>query len=129
MKRTFIKYILVIAVICLSSCSNDQSSKSFGPTDSQITSAKNKYRKTHIRCELCNARSNISNGNKNDIHHRIPVHIDRSKAADQDNLITLCRRHHFYIGHMGNWKSHNSNLDETIDAMKKAYELHAIKEN
>ena len=37
------------------------------------------------------------------------------------NLVTLCRRHHFWIGHCGNYRAYNSNLNKMIKAIRQAY--------
>ena len=91
------------------------------PTQSEITKAKNKHRKAHPECEVCQAKSNISNGNKNDVHHKIPVHINPSLAADPSNLITLCRRHHFWVGHTGSWHRYNGNVINTAEILSLGY--------
>jgi hypothetical protein len=31
---------------------------------------------------------------------------------DRANLITLCRDHHFWFGHLGSWSSWNANVRE-----------------
>lgn len=69
------------------------------------------YQKDHPRCEFkgCTAEGPY------ECHHIVPVHLDRSKALDPTNLITLCRRepnHHLYVGHQGNFREDNPNVRE-----------------
>jgi hypothetical protein len=89
-------------------------------SDYQVTKAKNHYRALHPRCAVCGAKSCISNGNRNDVHHKLPVSYRPDLAATPSNLITLCRRHHFWIGHAGSWRSYNTNLVNSIEAFNEA---------
>ncbi len=82
--------------------------------------AKDYWRKLNPTCAVCGAKSNISNGNKNDVHHILPVSVRPDLAADTNNLVTLCRRHHFWVGHAGNWRTYNTNLVNSIKALKEA---------
>ena len=90
-------------------------------TEYQIAKAKNRYRKTHPNCALCSAKGALLMKRKNDVHHLRPVHVSPERSCDQDNLITLCRRHHFWVGHMGNWSDYNCEVPETIQALQDAY--------
>ena len=96
-------------------------------TDYEITKAKRIYLSANPRCAVCDAKANITNGHKNNVHHLIPVHVDRSLAASQSNFVTLCRNGHFWVGHCGNWKSWNTNITATIMAIRKAYRENAVK--
>ena len=119
---------LFVALLCLSfGCTTPDIRDSYIPTEYEITKAKTVYRDTHPKCEVCGAKSNITNGNQNPVHHRIPVHVSPELAATQSNLVTLCRRHHFWIGHCGNYRAYNERLNETIEAVRKAYEKNAKK--
>ena len=66
-----------------------------------------KFRNNHIQkypfCAVCGYYSK-----GNDVHHIIPRHIDPNKVADEDNLITLCRRYncHLRCGHFGNYRKY-----------------------
>jgi 5-methylcytosine-specific restriction endonuclease McrA len=44
------------------------------------------------------------------VHHIKPVHLFPELELEDSNLLTLCRRHHFIIGHLEYWKSFNSNV-------------------
>ena len=80
--------------------------------DARVRRAKNDYRSRSPNCEACGARSNITNGNRNDVHHLIPVHVAFTTgepwlAWTTANLMTLCRNCHHRIGHRGNWRDYN----------------------
>lgn|SRR3990167_10944943 len=49
------------------------------------------------------------------VHHIIPVHIDPSKELDPDNLITLSRWWHFWLGHLGSWFSFNKDVKKDAE--------------
>lgn len=76
----------------------------------KVRKAKKKYRKEHPCCAVCGLKRNIINGWGNDVHHKTPVHVLPDEACNPENLITLCRTHHFVIGHLGNWKAWNSKI-------------------
>jgi len=97
----------------------------FGITDAETahrnpstTRAKNKYREKHSSCESCGVKNNIVNGNRNDVHHILPVHIRPDLASDPDNLITLCRMCHFMHGHRGSWYKFNPQIRRAAAELK-----------
>lgn len=45
------------------------------------------------------------------MHHCIPFHLGGEELADE-NLITLCRDHHFWFGHLGDYKAWNPTVRE-----------------
>ena len=92
------------------------------PTEYKVRKAKKEYIKLEPRCAVCGLKRNILTDRKNDVHHKIPVHVDDSLAFDFSNLITLCRTHHFTIGHLGNWKEWNKRIETTIDLIKNVLE-------
>ncbi len=77
-------------------------------------------RTTHItvynKCKVCSTQKSL------DVHHIIPVSVDPSLELNFDNLVTLCRHHHFYIGHKGNWNDFNINVEEDCNQLKEIYE-------
>lgn len=64
-------------------------------------------------CRACGCRSRLN------VHHIVPVHVDRSLELDPGNLITLCEspgvNHHLAFGHLGNWKSWNGSVRSDAD--------------
>lgn len=76
-----------------------------------------RLRTGHVRenphCAVCNSNKNL------EVHHIIPVFMNASLELEPSNLITLCKRHHFSIGHLEDWSSYNPSLFETIELWKK----------
>lgn len=54
----------------------------------------------HPVCAACNTKTSLN------VHHIIPFAVRPDLELDKSNLITLCREHHFKIGHDpdGPWK-------------------------
>jgi hypothetical protein len=42
-----------------------------------------------------------------DVHHCDPFDWYPDRELDPDNLLTLCRRCHLFVGHLGEWCSYN----------------------
>lgn len=61
-----------------------------------------RHLRVHPKCEICGRRLNRQ------VHHILPVHLFPQHELDPSNLITLCGRHHFHIGHLEDW--HYANL-------------------
>lgn len=65
-------------------------------------------RKDHLNiqphCQACGNYKNLQ------VHHIIPVSVDRSKELDLENLITLCKTCHFVFGHLMDWNSWNNEI-------------------
>ncbi len=64
------------------------------------------------KCRCCGRKWGLQ------VHHIIPFSIDPSQELNIYNLITLCGKCHFLIGHLGSWKSWNK------DVRKMANELY-----
>lgn len=73
------------------------------PTQWQIIKAKREYLKNHPKCAVC------CNEKRVEVHHIIPVHVDRTKACDPNNFISLCDEYnkgcHYNFGHYRNFRS------------------------
>ena len=73
-----------------------------------------KIRAEHLannpKCAVCGSVENLVP------HHITPVHLDKSKELDENNLITLCENDtfncHFFFGHYKNWCKYNLNIVE-----------------
>lgn len=78
------------------------------PRSPEWRKVRKQHLKNHPTCEACGTRI------LNDVHHVIPFHVDPSLELAAWNLITLCRRplrrHHFRVGHRGNWSSSNPDV-------------------
>jgi hypothetical protein len=59
------------------------------------------------------------------MHHIIPVSVNPELECEENNIVRLCRLHHFRIGHLGNWNLFNPNVVQNIAQIKiitKQYE-------
>lgn len=63
-------------------------------------------------CRCCGGAQDLN------VHHIKPFHIDAALELDPNNLVTLCREHHFHIGHHDNWKNANPNVCADCDTMR-----------
>lgn len=64
-----------------------------GPRSSEWVQVRNDFVRKHPRCEACGSAYNLN------VHHIVPFHERPDLELVEDNLITLCREHHFRIGH------------------------------
>lgn len=71
------------------------------------------YIEDHPVCEACGSSEDLN------VHHVKPFHVHPELELDPENLVTLCREHHFHIGHdpdgpdgprNPNWKLSNPNV-------------------
>jgi 5-methylcytosine-specific restriction endonuclease McrA len=70
------------------------------------------FMKNNDKCAACGSTRDL------EVHHVIPVHIDKSKELDMDNLITLCAEScHILFGHLMDFKSHNPLVREDCGLM------------
>lgn len=68
------------------------------------------FRKQYIKdkCEVCRK------GYFLELHHVIPVNVDKSKELDPDNVVTVCRSCHFSWGHFFSWRKFNGQIKNDI---------------
>lgn len=70
-----------------------------------------KTRKAHLEKEPCCAACGRSKDLE--VHHVVPVSVDKSKECDPTNLLTLCADPcHFVFGHLMNYQRHNQQVRE-----------------
>ena len=60
--------------------------------------------KDHPECAVCGGENEL------EVHHIIPVFVDKTQELNPKNLITLCNPHHLLFGHLMKWKSFNKNV-------------------
>ena len=83
--------------------------KTFGAERSpKWSDTRNEFLALNPVCAICGKKSTLLN--KLNVHHILPFHINHELELDKINLITLCREHHLWFGHLGSWKSYNSNI-------------------
>lgn len=77
----------------------------FAARSSRWRTVRNNFLQKNPYCAVCGSNENLI------AHHIIPVHIDKSKELDENNLMTLCQNKtmncHFIFGHLLNWSKHN----------------------
>ena len=68
--------------------------------DPRWREVRNKFAKENPFCMVCDSK-------RVDVHHIIPFSQDPALELDYMNLTSLCRDHHFFIGHLNSWRSYN----------------------
>ena len=69
--------------------------------DPRWSTARKDYLKHHPVCVACGTK------NKLEVHHVIPVHVDKGRELDPTNMITLCQDDHLVFGHFHDWQAWN----------------------
>lgn len=59
-------------------------------------------------CAVCDKKGTLLN--PLNVHHQRPFHLHPELELDPNNLITLCRRDHFLLGHLLNWSSYDADI-------------------
>ena len=90
------------------------------PTEARVQAAKRKHRKLEPCCCACGYKRLLGRGN--DVHHITPVHVSPERATQAANLMTLCRFHHFVVGHLGNWRDYNRRPNAWAHECKTGYD-------
>lgn len=85
--------------------------------DPRWAAAERLWLKSNPTCAVCGkARVRLR---RCEVHHIVPVHINKALELQPENFITLCRNHHFHVGHNrdpfnnpsgGNWTDWNPNV-------------------
>ena len=105
----------------------DQLSESVGegwgdPRSSQWSRVRNHHIEIHPSCEACGSQADLN------VHHILPFYLRPELELDPANLITLCREHHFRVGHdpdgpwkplKPSWKSFNPRVWEHCQQIKQ----------
>lgn len=58
------------------------------------------------RCVCCDSKKHI------EVHHKLPRHIRPDLTVNMTNLIALCKRCHFAIGHLNSYFTYNEAVAE-----------------
>jgi 5-methylcytosine-specific restriction endonuclease McrA len=82
--------------------------RAFAPRAKAWRSVRRAHLANHPTCAACGTRHLL------DVHHIKPFHLFPALELDPRNLMTLCRwrRHHFKIGHHGDWTRWNETARE-----------------
>lgn len=121
MKRILLAILLILSIAAFANTNTNTTIKVRSKR-----SAMNWYRVRFPTCAVCDAKRSV-NGNKCEVHHIQPESFRPDLVDDTNNFVTLCRRHHFWIGHMRNFKTANTNLLATIEAVRAAYTNTAMR--
>ncbi len=52
------------------------------------------------------------------VHHCRPFHLHPDLELNPANLITLCRNHHLWWGHLGCWRSWNCHVQSDCETWR-----------
>ena len=74
-----------------------------GERSSQWRTVRDRYADAHPLCAFCGSTAV-------DVHHIQPFHLFPTRELDPNNLVSLCRVHHFIYGHAGDWKGYNPDV-------------------
>jgi 5-methylcytosine-specific restriction endonuclease McrA len=69
----------------------------------EVIAAMRTFARSNPVCAWCGG-SNI------EVHHIQPIHVAPQQASDPANMLGLCRRCHFTVGHLGSFKRYCSNV-------------------
>lgn len=93
-------------------------SRTFGATrSSQWPTVQKNHLLKQPFCSVCGIRGNILN--PLNVHHVKPFHDHPELELDEKNLISLCRIHHFFFGHLNNWSSYNDTVRTDSDMWRQ----------
>lgn len=93
------------------------------PRSSHWYSVRQQFVEDHPRCEACGTTGNLN------VHHVKPFHEHPELELEPSNLITLCREHHFRVGHdpdgpwkpkRPNWKASNPLVREHCEKIRQS---------
>ena len=60
------------------------------------------------KCSVCCSDKDL------EVHHKKPVHEYPELELEEKNLVVLCSRCHFFIGHLYNYATYNDDVDNAI---------------
>jgi 5-methylcytosine-specific restriction endonuclease McrA len=84
----------------------------YGERSSAWPALRRKWLQDHGECSACGTKEDLT------VHHIVLFSVDPSRELDPTNLITLCEKHHFLIGHdpdgpgpkRPNWRTGNPSV-------------------
>jgi 5-methylcytosine-specific restriction endonuclease McrA len=86
-----------------------------GPRSGKWSTVRRKFIEEHPCCEACGGVQNLN------VHHIFSFSDHPELELDPDNLITLCRTHHFLLGHSGKWATTNKKCQEEVKAYRRLH--------
>lgn len=85
------------------------------PRSSDWDRVRSEHIRRHPECAVCKKVGKIIS---NDVHHILPFWRYPEFELLADNLVTLCRKHHFEWGHFFDWKSYNEEIKRWIRSVE-----------
>lgn len=93
------------------------------PRSSSWASVRRNFVESNPDCAACGSTQNLN------VHHIKPFHSHPELELDPGNLITLCRKHHFQVGHdpdgpwepkRPSWKAFNPRVREHCEKIRES---------
>ncbi len=81
-----------------------------GSRSGQWPAIRKQFLKDNIACAVCGTKGSFLK--PNEVHHIKPFNLRPELELEENNLITLCRDHHFFIAHLMSWSSWNENVKQ-----------------
>lgn len=91
------------------------STNDFGKRSYQWKKVRDEFISNNPVCAACGTNKTL------EVHHIKPYHLNPELELDKNNLITLCRDHHYTFGHFCDWRSWNIDVktDTTVYNSKR----------
>jgi 5-methylcytosine-specific restriction endonuclease McrA len=86
-----------------------------GSRSGKWPAVRQRFIKAHPCCEACGSLQDLN------VHHIFSFHDHPELELDPDNLITLCRKHHFLMGHSSRWATTNKNCQKEVKAYRQLH--------
>jgi len=78
----------------------------YAPRSSEWKEVRKLHLKRESECIAC-GKDSIKDL---EVHHIVPVHINKTLELEPSNLVTLCTRCHLVFGHLSDYRSWNRNV-------------------
>ena len=72
-------------------------------------------RRHPLRCQICGTFEKVN------FHHVLSRSEYPELECEDSNVVELCRRHHFIVGHLGNWSIFNPNFWRDFENMRRVH--------
>jgi len=75
---------------------------------SEWRDVRNSFARKNPTCAVCGKKPI-------QVHHKKPFHLQPELELDPTNLISLCRQHHLWFGHLGSYYSYNDTIEKDAE--------------
>jgi hypothetical protein len=113
---SFLVLVFILWLILIFLYNRDTTVSTLKERSPKWTSVRAKFISKFPTCEACGTDDDL------DVHHIKPFNTHPQLELDESNLITLCRHHHFTIGHWRNWSIVNPNVRTDCKELRKIYD-------